>query len=324
MMSYRQFYRMHSDPFPLIPEVAVFFESNTHLKAIEFIANCIKEKDIFLLVIGDYGTGKTLLCLKLLEALREVDGIGNVIYIPTPHFSYQMILRMISKAIGIDIHNDLIDEKIQELVYEYYEKPENQNKKLIILLDDFQEHTISSIENIKWLGSFNTTNGFFPFFLVMFAHPIILQKINSPVLGSLAQKIRKKYFLHAFDELETKEYIYFRLLNSGAKGFPYFQDDTILEIYRLTGGIPRLINSICDACLVIGAREEKKIIDVEILKKALSLAVLETPGEEPPTPMKEEKPSPPPPELPPVKPPLNVSLLILGLRQRRSAPKKEK
>ncbi len=67
---------MHTEPFPLVPEKEVFFEFTTHLKAMEFILRAIREKDTFLLIAGEYGTGKILLCLRLLEQLKEKENIG--------------------------------------------------------------------------------------------------------------------------------------------------------------------------------------------------------------------------------------------------------
>jgi len=270
-MDYKSFYRMHSDPFPPIPEKGVFFESITHLNAIEFVLSCLGGKDVFVLIVGDYGTGKTSLCLKLLESLKENENVQNVIYVPTPSVPYAMILKSVANLRGIDLTSTHSPEQLAQAIYESYENIDLQNKKVVILVDDFQEYNVSLMEQIKWLGGFHTKEGFFPFLFVIFGHPKVIEKINSQVFGSFGQKIRKRYFLDALDPLETKEYIYFRLLNSGAKGFPYFTDEVIAQIHSKSRGIPRHINTICDACLSVGASLGKKVIDIEVLRKALSV-----------------------------------------------------
>jgi hypothetical protein len=182
-----------------------------------------------------------------------------------------MILKSIAQNIGLDLDPSVPSDQLQEQIFNYFETHSDIDKKIILLFDDIQEYDISLLEHIKWLGSFHTTKGFFPFKLILFGHQSTIEKISNPQFGSFLQKIRKKFVLDNLDALETKEYIYFRLLNSGAKGFPFFPDDVIMEIFNRSKGVPRIINTICDACLTVGAKEGKKIIDLSILGKALEL-----------------------------------------------------
>ena len=262
---------MHSEAFPPVPDPAVFFESSIHQKAEEFILESLKQKDIFVLILGNYGVGKTSLCLKLVETFNQENGVGKGIYIPVPSFPRAMILKLIAKNIGLEPEPTASINQLQEEIFNYFETHPDAKDKIVLLFDDFQEYNISLIEHIKWLASFHTTKGFFPFTLLLFGHQSIIDKISNPQLGSFSQKIRKRFVLDSLDALETKEYIYFRLLNAGAKSFPLFPDDVIIEIHNRSGGLPRIINTICDACLIVGAREGKKIIDFTILDKALEL-----------------------------------------------------
>jgi len=263
---------MHSDPFPLVPKGGLFFESATHLKAIEFIISSIESNDIFVLVLGDYGSGKTSLCLKLLDLIKkeDIDSIKKIIYVPTPDMPHNMILMSIVKAITQKDFSNSSKEFLKQKIYEYYESNPDETKRIVILLDDVQEYSSDSINEIKWMGNFHTSRGFFPFVFILCGHSSLMDRINSTPFGSFSQKIRKQYVLDSFDLMETKEYIYFRLLNSGAKGFPYFPDDVIAQIHKKSRGIPRQINVICDACLVVGAKLGKKIIDMTVFKRALN------------------------------------------------------
>ncbi|MDQ7032939.1 MAG: AAA family ATPase [Desulfonauticus sp.] len=270
-MNYCNFYKMHTEPFPLVPKGAKFFESLSHLKAIELILSAIESKDIFVLVLGDYGAGKTSLCLKLVNIFKEqnIDNIKKVIYVPTPNISQTVLLKTIVKSITKKDISNCSKEVLQEVLYEYYEAHPEDSKTIVILLDDVQDYTSSAINEVKWMGDFHTTKGFFPFLFVLFAHSSFIKRISTDSFGSLVQKIKKKYVIGPFDLTETKEYIYFRLLNAGAKGFPYFSDETIFHIHKMSLGIPRRINIICSECLAKGMEVGKKIIDMSILQQVV-------------------------------------------------------
>ena len=138
------------------------------------------------------------------------------------------------------------------------------------------------------LSNYNT-DGFYPFQFFFFAHLSFLsflRILENPRLQALDQRIRRRYYLKPFTLAETKEYIYYRLLQSGALGSPYFPDESIEVINRKSKGNPRLINNICDACLVIGASQEQRTIDLNIAREAISSLGLE---EVVKTPLKEEK-----------------------------------
>lgn len=253
---YREYYHLHSEPFSSHPSTGVFFISHTHKEAWYYLLFGIETKEPFMVLTGEYGMGKTLLCLRLMKLLKD-KGVPRVEYISTPNEGYGGILRRMASSLGIT----LIPEEenvLQDMIYNRF-RADVENSRFYLILDDAHELDTLTLTKLKHLSTFNH-NEFFPIIMIFVGHPSFLQDLRTPALSSLNQRIKRRYHLARFNLDDTKNYIYYRLLNSGATGVPIFADDTIRKIYEYSGGVPRLINNICDTCMLIGA--SKKMISI--------------------------------------------------------------
>jgi len=261
---YEGFYKMKSEAFGSLPSPRVFFKSATHMLGWYYLSSGIKSQEPILLVAGDYGTGKTLLCLALVNALRKKNSF-HFTYISTANYSYTKILSKIVATLGLETQEE-DDFSLQRMLYRYFEK-KGEVKAFYIIIDDIHEFHSSTLNKLRLLANFNHESSF-PIRLICFAHSSFLDRLKTPSLRPLDQRIRRRFLLTPFNFTESKEYIYFRLLNSGAPGSPYFPDDTIERIHSYTGGIPRLINNVCDSCLLMGSSRELSVIDNSVLSEA--------------------------------------------------------
>ena len=262
---YKNFYRMQTEAFISLPLPDVFFHSRTHKIAWNYLVYGIKSHEPYLLVAGDYGMGKTLLCLKLVKALQKKE-MYPFSYISNSNYSYTTIVREIVKQLGLEIKKEE-ESSLQGLLYEYFEN-QKPIQPFYCIIDDVQEFDPMTLVKLRLLANFNHY-GVFPIRMIFFAHTSFIERLKSPSMRPLDQRIKRKYSLVPFDLSETKEYIYFRLLNAGAIMSPYFTDNAIEQLFDYTGGIPRLINNICDACLLIGASREMNEIDSSLVEEAL-------------------------------------------------------
>ena len=271
---YESFYHMTSKAFPGQPTPSVFFESEKHKGALRYLLSGIKEREPFLLILGEYGMGKTLLCLRLLKELKKKDQF--VLNVSTPVTSYKELLEQILCKLKLTLQgND--EDFLQAQLFQYLDQQKDNQSYLPIILDEAQHYQISTLIKIRMLSNYNC-DGFYPFQFFFFAHDSFLSfptLLKNPRLEALDQRIRRRYYLKPFSLAEAKEYIYYRLLESGALGSPYFPDETIALIHRKSKGTPRLINNICDASLVIGVSQECKVIDQDIVAEAVSSLGLE-------------------------------------------------
>lgn len=215
---------------------------------------------------GEYGTGKTLLGLKLIRFM-EKKWAYPMVYIPSPGYSFPMVLEKIARELGLPI--DPSNEKeCQRFIYEYFENdPPEKNKYIYIVVDDIQEFDHTFVSDLTKLITYNNY-GYFPIKLFMFGHTSFLQSLDKRNLISFKQRI-KTIPLSSLNLEEVTEYIYFRLISSGASGSPVFDEPAIELITHASKGLPRLINKVCDASLVLACKKRANFIDRKIVEQAL-------------------------------------------------------
>ena len=261
---YKDFYHLTAEPFNTHPATDTFFISSTHKEAWYYLLFGIDTQEPFIVLTGEYGMGKTLLCLQLLKMAKE-KGMLRVEYIPTTNEGYGGILRRMATNMGISPLPEN-EEILQDMVYDRFRAEKGQSR-FYLIIDDAHELDTTTLAKLKYLSTFSYSE-FFPVAMIFVAHPSFLQDLKTPALRSLNQRIKRRYHLSRFSLEDTKNYIYYRLLKSGATGVPSFSDETIQKIFEYSGGVPRLINNICDTCLLIGASSHMVSITSAIVEDA--------------------------------------------------------
>ena len=262
---YKDFFRMKSDAFSNQPLPGLFFTSRSHRDVWSCLVSEINRNEPYLLVTGEYGTGKTTLCLRLVRALKK-NGKLPFLYVATPNYDYATILQRIATSLGLAVDQQGVS-MMQDRIFQYFEKEQPQ-KGILLIFDDVQDMGMATLANLRLLANFSC-DGFFPFRLMLFGHPSFIQRLHSQVLQALNQRIRRRFHLEPLSPLETKEYIYFRLFRSGASGTPIFAEDALVTLHDYSHGVPRLINNVCDACLVLAASQGVEVIDGGIVAEAI-------------------------------------------------------
>jgi type II secretory pathway predicted ATPase ExeA/cell division septation protein DedD len=264
---FKDFYHLKTEPFSTHPNPDVIFISNTHKEAWFYLLFGIDTQEPFLVLTGEYGMGKTLLCLRLIQVLKK-KAKRPTEYIPTPNEGYGGILRRIASRLEISPVPE--DEGIlQDMIYDYF-RSDAENIRFYLIIDDAHELDTSTLTKLKHLSTFSH-NGVFPIIMIFIAHPSFLKDLKTPAISSLNQRIKRRYHLTRFSFEDTKNYIFFRLLKSGATGIPAFPEETLQKIFDYSDGVPRLINNICDTCLLIGASKELSTIPPDVVDEATKL-----------------------------------------------------
>ena len=247
---------MQKEPFESHPSQDLFYKSAAHQNGWNYLLTSLKRNEPIVLVAGEYGAGKTLLYLKLMKLLEMNTNLTSVCF-STPTYTFSMLLEKILVELGILLDGiDTSDEsRLQQTIYEHFEKKTEEKKKfLYVVVDDTQEFSFSFINKLRLFTSYNFS-GFFPIRIILFTHPSFLKMLSHEKMVAFGQRIKRIYYLKPFDFEDTREYIYFRLIHSGASGKPVFEDEAIRVIQTISKGNPRLINNICDNCLLLASSE---------------------------------------------------------------------
>ena len=263
-MNYVSHYSMDRAPFGSRPSSHVFFQSRTHSDAITFLNSTLDMGQDHVLVTGEHGMGKTLLAMVVAEQSRS-DSVPIRVFISTPLGEYIDILRHVIQAVGLEMDGEQsTSRQLENRLFSHFES--KTSPALLVILDEAQEYTVETLQRLRLLAEFNH-DGYYPLRLLVFATSDFLARLQLPGLEAFNERIRH-YQLSGLSFPETKEYIYFRLLEAGAKGSPYFSDDVIKCIQALSRGIPRRINRLCDICLSIGAARGADSIELPDFEEA--------------------------------------------------------
>jgi MSHA biogenesis protein MshM len=264
---YIKYFKMDQEPFSVRPKTEFFFASPAHQQTLELLKTSIEYGEPLILVHGEYGAGKTLVCLKLLEELGD---LVSYIYFSSSDVTWREILRKMLNHLGVSDIKGIDESEMKSRIFDLYgERPETP--PVYLLFDDFQETDESIIYHLRKIINFNI-NGIFPIRLILIAHTSFLKKMqDDPALEPFLQRLRRRIQLRPLSDEEMREYIYFRLFNAGARGKPIFSDGALKLIKQESRCIPRLINNICDAALIVAARSRRDTIDEKVIQAALEL-----------------------------------------------------
>lgn len=264
---YKEYYLMQDEPFAPFPSPYLFYKSKNHIKAWKNIVHNLQKKEPVVMVAGEYGTGKTLLCLKMLRFMEKYK-VQPRIHIPSPGYDFSMVLEKIAKELGLNVDSGNMAE-FRRSIYEYFETDSSaKTRYLYLIIDDIHEFDYAFISELTKLITFNY-NGYFPIKLFMFGHKSFMKNLEKRNLISFKQRVRV-VTLAALNMPEVTEYIYFRLISSGAAGSPVFNEEAIALITEVSRGLPRLINKICDSSLVVAYKRRVNVIDRSIVAIALA------------------------------------------------------
>ncbi len=224
----------------------------------------IRERKGFLEITGEVGAGKTTLCRALLGQLDRKTKSAFVFNSTLPELQLlQAILEdyglVVERKNKISLLKQLNNFLIEEL---------SKGNNVILILDEAQNLKPSVLEEIRMLSNLETDKEKL-FQIILVGQPELKTKLNSPELKQLQQRIAVRFHITPLEQGEVEQYIYHRLSIAGSDGSIRFPADAIDAIYSFSGGIPRLINMVCDKALLAAYVMETKDITLPIVERSI-------------------------------------------------------
>jgi len=257
---YENFYGFREKPFSLLPDSGFLYLSDKHRMALTLLEYGLMNQAGFTVISGGIGTGKTTLIRQLLNQIDPGISIG---LISNTHQSFGDLMQWIALAFDLPREGkdkvQLYQEFMEFIIQEYA-----QGRRTVLIVDEAQNMSAATLEELRMLSNINADKDQV-LQIILVGQRELRDTLQRPDLIQFAQRIGVNYHLEALDEEETRAYISHRCKTAGGKA-DLFSEQACRLIHRHSGGVPRLINLLCDTTLVYGYAEQREHVDVALVE----------------------------------------------------------
>ena len=264
LVVYLDYYGLSEPPFNITPNPRFLFYSAKHREAFNHLLYGIRERKGFVQLTGEVGAGKTTLCRALLNELGDHYATALIL---NPVLDPEQLIRAIAMEFGLDVKDK---DRLEALaaINQFLLDQVMKDKDTVLIIDEAQDLTNELLEQVRLLSNLETDDRKL-LQIVLMGQPELRDRLNDHRLRQLRQRITVRYHLRPLRLREVGQYIQHRLQVSGANGAPYFTAGALWRIQRYSQGIPRLVNAVCDKCLLAGYVQQREQIDFRTVGMAI-------------------------------------------------------
>ena len=248
---YQGHFGLERPPFKITPDTSMFYEGSQRGAALDALIYAISSGEGIVKVVGEVGSGKTMLC-RMLE-VRLTDEV-DVIYIANPSLSPDNILHVIAHELGLEVDTGTSKLDVMQGVQEYLLKKHADNQQVVLFVEEAQSMPIETLEEIRLLSNLETEHCKL-LQMVLFGQPELDEKLAQVQIRQLKERITHSFYLEPFPPEDTLEYLNFRLRNVGYRGPDVFNQKTANAIEKYSAGLTRRINILADKALMASFSE---------------------------------------------------------------------
>lgn len=260
---YEAFYQLREKPFSILPDPDLIYWGKMHSMAFTMLEFGVMNNAGFTVITGEIGSGKTTLVRHLLKKVSPAITIGLISNSPQGR---QELLQWILMSLGQPFDGDYpnLFKKLQDFLYGQFAN----GRRTILIIDEAQNLEPEALEHLRMISNINADK-FQILQLILVGQPQLRDLLLAPQLHQFAQRISSDFHLRPLDEREVANYIAFRLQAVGARR-PLFTQEACALIASASGGIPRMINVLCDTALVYGFANDQRVISDDIVRDVIA------------------------------------------------------
>ncbi len=256
-------------PFTITPDTSFFFPHSSYQDALNTLLVAVRSGEGFIKVIGEVGTGKTLLCRKLLTLLEEESFVTA--YIPNPYVEPMTLLLAVADELGVGYEPGVNQHQLLKLLTQYLIDSNAAGKQVVLCLDEAQAMPTETLEALRLLSNLETERSKL-LQVVLFGQPELNARLDDPAIRQLNQRIGFSCTLSTLNQNDVEYYLAHRLGKAGYRGARLFSRDAVRQLHRASRGIPRVINILAHKAMMATYGEGARYITDKYVK----LAILDT------------------------------------------------
>jgi MSHA biogenesis protein MshM len=265
---YKTHFGLNNQPFGLTPDTEFFYDLPSHLEAFNVLLIALYNGEGFIKITGDVGTGKTMLCRKLLNELPKP---FEAAYIPNPHLPPMGLLMAIADEMGIEYNRHVKQNGLMTLINDFLITSAINEKKPVLIIDEAQSMSIETLEALRLITNLETEKQKL-LQIVLFGQPELDEQLGNKAIRQLRQRITFSYVLKPLSPKNVADYIQHRLRIAGMGNISIFTNMAIKAMHHYSRGIPRLVNILANKAMLAAYGKGLSSIGV----KQVYLAALDT------------------------------------------------
>ena len=265
-MMYLNHFGLNEAPFSITPDTSFYFASKSYQEGLNTLLFAILSGEGFIKITGEVGTGKTLLCRKLMSSL---DKSFKVAYVPNPYLEPQSLLMVLAQELGIALPKAVTQHALLNAINLGLLEFARNGTKVVVCLDEVQAMPIETLEALRLLSNLETEKRKL-LQVVIFGQPELEDKLNHASIRQLKQRITFEYQLDRLTRDEMQYYLNHRLIIAGYQGSRAFSNVALALMYFKSKGIPRLVNILAHKALLAAYGKGKPMVGLSEALAAVS------------------------------------------------------
>lgn len=262
---YKHYFGLNENPFSIAPDPRYLYMSEQHQEALAHLCFGATSDGCIILLTGEVGTGKTTICRRFLDDLDENTDVAIII---NPKLTADELLGAICDEFEIDRADTALSTRQRiKLLNDYLLQAHARNRQALLVIDEAQHLDRDVLEMLRLLTNLETDRHKL-LKVILLGQSELATMLTRPDLSQINQRITSRYHLGGLQRNDLSGYIRHRITVAGGGRSPLFDKRASKTIYELTGGIPRLINNLCDRSLLGAYSEGKEQVDQQIVKRA--------------------------------------------------------
>ncbi|MHB8563538.1 MAG: ExeA family protein [Acidiferrobacteraceae bacterium] len=262
---YLKYFGLKEHPFQITPDSGFLFMSKGHARAKACMDYTIRNRDGFVVITGEVGCGKTTLIRKLLSEFDENILVAKIFQTQLNETEF---LQAVLVEFGLNPFGGATKVELMDMLTTFLIESFMQSKQLVLIVDEAQNLGPRVLEEIRLLSGLETDKQKI-LHVIIVGQPELNEILDGPEMEQLLQRVRLRFHLKPLNETETAGYVAHRLGVAGAHDSGLFLPETMSIIYEYTGGVPRLVNTLCDTALTCAFADDLWQVSVAVVRAAI-------------------------------------------------------
>lgn len=264
---YKEHFGLRELPFGITPDTSFFFPHSSHQEALNTLLVAARTGEGFMKVVGEVGTGKTMLCRKFLDALDREQFVTA--YIPNPYVGPNTLLLAVADELGVPCPEGTNQHQLLKRLTKCLLDSHVAGRRVVLCLDEAQAMPIETLEALRLLTNLETERRKL-LQVVLFGQPELDARLEDPAIRQLRQRITFSYRLRPLNLCDVEFYLAHRMTVAGYRGPRVFTVDAVKRLFRGSGGVPRLVNVLAHKSLMASFGEGSREIDGGHVRRAIA------------------------------------------------------